>query len=287
MSKQDNKIGSGLLTAWHFAITNWRMLVLLYAVNSLFAYLLLTPIRLGLSRALDHRLTPDTINFTLLSDLLSNQSLLLNGQLGLILFGLIAHLLWLVFATAGITHSVIEVTNSLRDFWIGGYRLFWRFLRLTTYTLLIFGGILFIAVMLFNFGETNIFMIESEEIFTRRLTYLVPLISLLYTFVKLWNDTLKLNIARSEQTWFFREALKTWRKIFNWKLIAVFIINICIVLLLAVALLTIKSIINGQVAIIFAISQVLLLVRLTYKVANLKAIDIMIDVKTKVQRNSA
>jgi len=263
------------------------MLVLLYAVNSLFAYLLLTPIRLGLSRALDHRLTPDTINFTLLSDLLSNQSLLLNGQLGLILFGLIAHLLWLVFATAGITHSVIEVTNSLRDFWIGGYRLFWRFLRLTTYTLLIFGGILFIAVMLFNFGETNIFMIESEEIFTRRLTYLVPLISLLYTFVKLWNDTLKLNIARSEQTWFFREALKTWRKIFNWKLIAVFIINICIVLLLAVALLTIKSIINGQVAIIFAISQVLLLVRLTYKVANLKAIDIMIDVKTKVQRNSA
>jgi len=163
------------------------MLVLLYAVNSLFAYLLLTPIRLGLSRALDHRLTPDTINFTLLSDLLSNQSLLLNGQLGLILFGLIAHLLWLVFATAGITHSVIEVTNSLRDFWIGGYRLFWRFLRLTTYTLLIF----------------------------------------------------------------------------------------------------IKSIINGQVAIIFAISQVLLLVRLTYKVANLKAIDIMIDVKTKVQRNSA
>ncbi len=271
--KANNHSRRVISNAWTYAITQWQLLSILYLANLLLAYLLLSPLRYALSRVLANRLQPDTISFTFFSDLYSNQLYLFHGQSALIIVGLVVYLLWLIFSSAGISNTIIQSSTTLRDFWIGGCTYFFCYLRLTFYMLLILGCILFLAALGYNFGETNVFMIESEQIFIHRAIWISTAVALAFTFVKLWNDTLKLIIARSTSTWFFRDALSTWRFIVQKRLISTFIINVIIAILIILALLYLKKIVNSSALLIFIISQVIMIVRLTYKVANLKSIN--------------
>jgi len=270
---ENYKIGKEISAAWKFPLTNWRLLLLLYVINTLFALLILTPLQNGISDSVSNRLEPDKLSFTFLSDLLSDQQLLLNGQLAMLLIGGLLYLFWLVFATSGITHYIHHNSNTLSHFWSGACSHFWKFLRLTISMLAIIGVLLFLAFLFFNRGDTNVFSIESEEIFIWRTVIILPVFALSYIFVKLWNDTLKLTlVAASDQTWFFKSSWKTWKRIFNKRLITVFIINIIITIALIAILLLINSY-NLHYLVAFCLSQAMLVLRLIYKVANLKSIN--------------
>ena len=139
--------------------------------------------------------------------------------------------------------------------------------------LAIIGVLLFLAFLFFNRGDTNVFSIESEEIFIWRTVIILPVFALAYIFVKLWNDTLKLTlVTASDQTWFFKKSWRTWKSIFNIRLITVFIINILITIALIAILLLINSY-NLHYLVAFCLSQAMLILRLIYKVANLKSIN--------------
>lgn len=267
--KKGENIGSILYHGWTFALKNWKTWVLLLLTNILFSRILISPLTNLINSVAEHRITPSKVSLTYLYDLTQQNPQFMNSVFGTvpIVFGV--YLLWTIFSTGGIVQQVKYQDTKLSTFFSGGLQYFFRYLRLTIYTIVMIGGLGVFVFSLFNLGDTNIFVIESEDLFIRRFIWLSILFSLIYTFIKLWNDWLKLKIANENPKFFFRHAISSWMQIFNLRILMVFITNILCALILILALRLMTTNLNN---LIFIGTQLMIVVRLLYKIANLTSL---------------
>ncbi len=271
MSKQKT-ILSTIALSWKNAAGSWQIWSLLLLVNFIFAKLISAPIANIIDSASLNRVIPANVSLTYIYDLIQNDQHLVSQIMSTLPIILGVYLLWTVFSTAGIVNSVFYKDFKLSTFLSGGLKFFFRFLRLTIYMLILLGFIGFILYKVLTFGEINIFQIDSEDFLISRAVWLSICFAVIYTFLKLWNDWLKITIARLNPKFFFRQSIGAISQILNIKTIVVFLINILIALAMILLFRTI-----GQIIPIVAIliTQVIILARLWYKIANLSSLSML------------
>ena len=269
MSKDQN-IGSIVASGWRIAISFWQIWILLLLVNLTFTKILLAPFNSFITSVSANRITPSTVSLTYIYDLIQSDEHLITQLLCTLPPILGIYVIWTIFSTAGIVNCVNSKDSRLSTFLFGGLNYFFRYLRLTIYMLLILGVLGFSSYTIFILGEINVFQIESEDFLITRAIWVTIGISLIYTLLKLWNDWLKITIVRQDPRFFFRQAINVVKQILNIKTLGVFLVNILITLVMIVLLRTIGQTVPNAAIII---TQVIIIVRLWYKIANLSSLS--------------
>lgn len=268
--KNRKKILEVVIIGWKCIIKHWRIILLNWLVNYIFATLVLSPLFNTINSATANRLRPKTISLTYIHDLLQNDLHIINNGLSLLLPILALYLIWSVFSAGGIIHVLKTKQSDLKHFFAGGSIYFFRFLRLGLYTLGILGFFILILYKIMTHGDINVFMIESEVFLIHRFIILNITLAIGYFLIKLWNDWLKLKISTSSNKTFFNLSLTACKQIANLRLLAVFLLNaiLCITLVYLLKMIPTKSGIS-----ILLITQLVILVRMSYKVANLGSLE--------------
>jgi hypothetical protein len=255
---------------WKTALGSWQIWTLLLLVNFLFAKLISAPFVSLIDSASMNRVMPSRVSLTYIYDLIQNDQNFSSHLLSILPITIGAYLLWTIFSTGGIINSIIHNDSKLSTFLSGGLKYFFRFLRLTIYMLFLLGLAGFISYKVVTAGEINIFQIDSEDFLIKRTIWVSICLAIVYTLLKLWNDWLKITITRQDPRFFFKQAINSITQILNIRILGVFLVNIVIALGLILLFRTIGRSIPISAILI---TQVIILIRLWYKIANLSSLN--------------
>ena len=255
---------------WKTALGSWQIWTLLLLVNFLFAKLISAPFVSLIDSASMNRVMPSRVSLTYIYDLIQNDQNFSSHLLSILPITIGAYLLWTIFSTGGIINSIIHNDSKLSTFLSGGLKYFFRFLRLTIYMLFLLGLAGIISYKVVTAGEINIFQIDSEDFLIKRTIWVSICLAIVYTLLKLWNDWLKITITRQDPRFFFKQAINSITQILNIRILGVFLVNIVIALGLILLFRTIGRSIPISAILI---TQVIILIRLWYKIANLSSLN--------------
>gem|GEM_PF-673075 len=197
---------------WQFLLKHWRLLLILYLVNFVFALLAAFPLNNYLQSTVVHTLSVqeslEGFNYSIISDFLNEYgtglAVVFNQSLVVMLFFFILN----IFFTGGIL-NLIKYQPSGYDsstFWRGCTKYFWRFFRLTSYFLITHIALFFLCYTIFIkvSGGANFLEMENDLQVINGLKIALPIYLVLVFFIFLFNDYLKLHIVDFEKKYLFQ-----------------------------------------------------------------------------------
>lgn len=206
------KIFKAYKFGWQFLLRHWRLLIMLYIVNFVFALLAAFPLNNYLQSTVAHTLSVqeslEGFNYGIISDFLNEYgtglAVVFNQSLVVILFFFVLN----IFFAGGIL-NLIKYQPAKYDsstFWSGCTKYFWRIFRLTIYFLITHGMLLFICYTIFMkvSGGFDFFEMENDQQIVTGLKIALPIYLLLAFFVFLFNDYFKLHIVDYEKKYLFK-----------------------------------------------------------------------------------
>ncbi len=190
------------------AFSAWKMWLLLYVFNLLFAFTVVAPIAQYMEKKIGGSLLVEELaegfNYTVMHDFLYNYevSIFAFVELALVVGGL--YLLLSVFAAGGMLSVFTnpDRKNYLQKFWSGGARFFWRMLRVTVYFLLIHAAVLaFFGGVFWLFSPAEV---TSELQLINLAKIILPFYVVAALTVALWQDFTKLFVVRRDEKLLFK-----------------------------------------------------------------------------------
>lgn len=187
---------------------HWKMWLLLYALNFLFALLLAYPLSGFLNEKLSTTLAIDKLSagfdYTIFNDILSEYGDALGVFSNLSTFAALLYLLFSVFVVGGILNVFLhhKTSTNLSNFWSGSGKYFWRMLRLTFYFLIIHAVIAFIFFKIYGMLTAGGFdNFDSEKYFWKVAYIILPIYLFVATIFFMIQDYAKIHIVSSDKTW--------------------------------------------------------------------------------------
>jgi len=207
--------GSG----WAQVFRNWKLWLLLFATNVLFALTSALPFfkyfnaKIGDSLALDMLL--ERFDFGIISDFLTNYGFGLSILTNQSAMMIVLYLLLSVFLMGGIVKTAQNPYTAYEsgEFWAASARYFWRFFRLTFYFLIIHGLLLFGFVTLL--GQVSSGDIRSENTILSYLKIFGVIYLFLMSIVSLIQDYAKIHIVETNPKLISKSILNSLSFVFK------------------------------------------------------------------------
>lgn len=270
---------------WGQVFRNWKMWLLLFAMNVFFALTSALPFnnyfnaKIGDSLALQTLL--ERFDFGIMSDFLNNYgfglSILINQSRMMI--GL--YLLLSVFLMGGIVKTVQNQHNRYHagEFWGASAQYFWRFLRLTVYFLLIHAVVFAIFATLFFFLSDGMSPdnVRSEKTIINALKITGVFYLFTASIVRLVQDYSKIHIVESNTTYIFSSIINGIQIVFKnfFRTFPLMLLNILTLVLFygIFKLLDLNIYANSWASIflLFVVGQAFIFSRIALKIHNIAA----------------
>lgn len=266
---------SGLQTTFR----NWRMWLLLYALNFLFALLLVYPLSGFLTEKLSTTLAIDKLatgfDYSIFNDILNEYGDTIGAFYNLSTFAALFYLLFSVFVVGGILNVFLhhKTSTNLANFWSGAGNYFWRILRLTFYFIIIHSLVAFIFMQIYGFFTAGGFDNYDSEKYLWQVAYVIlPIYLFVATIFFMIQDYAKIHIVHSDEKWITQPILQAFRFVFKnlGKTLLLYFLN----LLTFLVVFFIYWKINGplgpnSILLAFIIGQAFILFRIASKLWNL------------------
>jgi len=261
----------------------------LYLANVLFAVIAAVPVSRFIKSSIGQSMAFDKVelfNFSSLGELLIHHSgsidiISLQAQILIAIYLILTVLL--IAGVAGVIrlHSEGSPDYSFSDYIKIASENFWRFIRLALYVLSVKLIILFLAYKLWTVlaGGTNFFSLNSSAQWTRAFKILLPFVILIFSFISMISDYIKMSIVSSNRKLIFSDVRDALKNIMQKPLTAIslYILNVITVsaLLIIIALLRKNIEQNSMTMVILSVmlTQLIILIRLGFRVVNLKSIS--------------
>ncbi len=212
-------------TAWKALWSQWKVILLIYSLNLLIAFIAMGPLSKvvtdRLAKTVYHNSLAEGFDYTLVMDILNNYGLGVDVTLTLLLSMAIPAFLWIVFCSGGITKicMLYPYKTSLSSFWAGGAEYFFRYLRLGLYVLAILGGILFLLLLLMA-DHLNALEMVSEGPAKSRFFLCVGLLLVAGFILNIFKELAKAKIAVHDKSLIAQPNSEAFLKTFTMRSIA-------------------------------------------------------------------
>jgi len=266
-------------------LRHWRLLLILYFANLVFALLAAFPLNNYLQSTVAHTMSIqeslEGFNYAIISDFLNEYgtglAVVFNQSLVVMLFFFILN----IFFTSGILNLIkyqpAKYDNS--TFWGGCTKYFWRFFRLTIYFLIVHFLLLFVCYSIFMkvSGGFNFLQMESDRQVVDGLKIVLPIYLVLAFFVFLFNDYCKLHIVDFEKKYLFKPFTQNFKFLLKNILptAALFLINLLVFIIIFGIFYFITDAMQAKtyvgIFILFIVNQVWVILKTAIKLINLSS----------------
>ncbi len=283
------KILAALHTGWGRLLTHWRMWLIFYVSNLMFALLVMIPFRSWLTQAAGHSVAMSAsgeFDFTFLTEALRNYSgfSLLCTQAVVIA---IAYLIFSAFLVGGALQLFVHhpERSKTQEFLAGGAAYFWRMLRLAGYFLIMQIIVIVLLIGVLALLGLNPKEIESDVRYVQTLKFIVPIYLFVAMVIAMVHDYVKIHLVRGGNP--LRNAFSVGIRFVVHHFGSVLLLYICNLALLAglvVAYFWIKpgmpTLSTGNILYGFLVSQAFLFGRIGVKLLTLSSAHALIEFKT-------
>ena len=275
MMVTDNSPWANYRQGWQTFLKHWKVALVVYVMNILLAFVAMGPLSKAVGRALEYSPLQEqfvsSFNHTLIMDFLHQYGYSIDLSINVIGSFMVLYLLWSIFYTGGYMGIIKNRENQQtgQHFWSGGARYFFKFMRLTLYTLAFIGAILFILGIIFSMGGTSPLVLDSEEALMGKLKYLVAIFIIIMFLIGVFKDVAKVKIADTESRFIDKANIAALRSVFNKHRLLLGFINVLFLILGGLLYLLLKKITGNFLIPTILISQLFLLYRIAYKFVRL------------------
>ena len=215
----------------------WKMWLLLYVFNLVFAGIVIAPIAQYMEKKIGTSLLvrelAEGFNYTVMHDFLANYEVSIFAFAELVLVIGALYLLFTVFVAGGIIAVFMqpEKEEHLRIFWSKGAYFFWRMLRLTLYFLLIHTAVagLFVFIFLQLAPDSP----TSELQYINLAKIILPLWLFCAFTIAAWQDFTKLFVVHRDEVFLMKSFRRATAFVFK-NLLGVLLFYLLNLLLLGV-----------------------------------------------------
>ncbi|MEL6986515.1 MAG: hypothetical protein AAGK97_01705 [Bacteroidota bacterium] len=190
---------------WAFLFSKKKIGLLIYGLNFAFAALIAMPLHNYLHSTIETSLSSNNefikFSYTYINDFLQAHGSGLGVVYNTSIFILLIFFFIMVFVSGGIISIVLNKSSyqNFANFFQGGAKYFWRFLRLDIYFIAIYILLLFIAFKIFEAGGLSVFDMENETGIINRF-YVVSICTTVILFIfGIVHMYAKLFIAQSDK----------------------------------------------------------------------------------------
>ncbi len=271
MMGNNNSSWANYRRGWALLLTNWKIVLLVYGMNLLLAFIAMGPMSIALEKAFEYSPLQEafvsSFDYTLIMDFINQYGNSVELSIEVLSSFVILYLLWSIFYTGGYMAIILNNDKSQirQQFWSGGAYYFFRFMRLTFYTLAFLGVVLFLLGSLFKMGGISPLILDSEEVLISKAKYLLALFILILFLVGIFKDIAKVKIPILEKRFISRANLIAFKKTLKRNSVSLGILNVLFLLIGGLLYLLLKKIIGDHLLPSIIISQLFLLYRIAYK----------------------
>jgi len=260
---------------WHLLLSNWKVILIVYGMNLLLAFVAMGPLSNALKKAFESSTLQEqfvsSFDYTLIMDFLHEYGTSVELSTAVMGYFAILYLLWSIFYTGGylaVIRQRVHHNNSL-NFWSGGAYYFFRFLRLTIYVLGIIGFVLFILSKIFSSGGTSPFVLDGEETLIAKGKFLLVIFLVVLFVIGIFKDFAKIKIAQADKFSIAQANMSATNRVFKLNTILLAFLNIVFLIFGLLLYLLLKKIMGGYLIPSLIIGQLFLLYRMAYKFVRL------------------
>jgi len=215
-------------------------------------------------------------NYTTFMDMVNNHGEAFNIAVIQIIAFLIPYLLWSIFSSGGIVEVAknYSLRSSLYIFWKGAASYFFRYSRLSIYVLIILGLVGFILIKIFLKDGLSPFAFYSENILITRFWWVLTIFIIIAFFVATFRDITKVIVAYNDEEMIISQSLYTaFKRTFTIRYLLLSLLNVIILILVFGLYLFLKSILSNALIPLIIISQLFLVIRITYRIVRLGSLE--------------
>lgn len=257
--------------AWRSLFSNWKVLPLIYAGNLLIAFIAMGPLSNVVKKAIEKTTYHDGFSsgfdYTLLMDILNNYGVGVNVSMTLLVSMAIPVFLWAVFCSGGITGLIHKATpsSSFSDFWQGGAKYFFRYLRLGIYVLGILSALLFLLLTFFFSDGMHVFALESEAPARSKFFLCMIILGIICFIMGIFKELAKARIAHHNSAIISQPNSLAFLRTFRFTSIFLGLTNICVLLLLLGLYYLLRKLCGGYLVPAVIIGQLFLIYRIAHR----------------------
>ncbi len=262
------------LAGWRSLRQNWKVLLLTYGINLLLAFVAIGPLSnllaMSIGRTTLGEKLSSTFDYTLITDIIRHEGSAFNISLAAMGSFIILYLPWAVFYQGGYM-TIIRSDKQrveLKEFWRGGAEYFFRYLRLTVYTL---GFTLIVMSILSKLLVNRIqpFKLESEAPLMTQFWISIFIFLTITFFVGIFKELAKNLIAASDRKMISTANTLALKGTLKSRAIFLSLINLIVLIVIAALYFLLRKIIGSYLIPAIILGQLFLFYRLAYKYVRL------------------
>ncbi len=279
------KVIRSYIKGWTSLFQYKRMWLIMYGTNFLLALFAAIPVSGFLGRSVGYSMSlgrsHEGFDYTFIGEMYRRFKHQIDAILDQTVLTMLVFFIVSIFLVGGVLHIYKKEIErfSLKTFWRGCSKYFWRFFRLTVYFLAIHGLILFVFFVLFsaNTGGLSPFLMESEKELMDTFMWLAPFYVLVFTFVSMIQDYAKIHIVHENPALLFKPIWESIKLVFKniGKFALLYLLNIITFL----AIFGIYWLISDQfdektissIMLLFIVGQLFMIARVGVKLLNLSS----------------
>ena len=258
------------LAGWRSLLRNWKVLSLTYGINLLLAFIAVGPLSNLLTKSIGRTTLGDkissTFDYTLITDIIRHEGSAFEISLAVVGSFIMLYLPWAVFYQGGYM-SIIRNDNTkvkLKEFWRGGAEYFFRYLRLTIYTL---GSTLLVLYILSRLliNKVQPFNLDSEGPLMTQFWGSILVFLIIAFIIGIFKELAKNLIAASDKKMISTANLLAIKGTFRSRAIFLSLINLLVLLVAAALYFLLRKLIGSHLIPAIIVGQLFLIYRLAYK----------------------
>jgi len=253
---------------------NLNVILVVYLINLLMAFLLVRPFKIFLNSSIADRPLANKLSegfdYGIVGDLIRENdnviSVLISSTGGMVLL----YVIWVLFYTGGLMAIIKEGSEAkLESFWRGGAKYFFRLLLLLLLLMILTAGFLFVCYKLLMHVGVNPFDLVSEEPVIKRLQLISALTAIFFFLISIFRDLMKVSFINASSSNFMSKLLSAMKNVFSLKHLGIALLHTFILGCIFIIFYFLKKLSANSAIILFLVSQVFLLLRIIYKYVRL------------------
>lgn len=262
-------------TGWLCFLKNWKVIVLIFVMNIILAYIAIGPLAMALEDAFAHNGQLEQLigsfDYAIVSDFLRLYRLNVYTAIEHIIPLSIVYLLFYCFMYGGLAEMALNGNKRMKfpAFFSSCAKYFWKMVLLAFLVIVISCIILFILFQYFAIEGFNPFELETETGILNRFWISIILFAILSFLLTTFRDFSKISIVQEVSNRFIPAVIQGARQVFKpWNLVLSFLnVSILIIVLLCYQYLKTST---GEFSLaVIILGQVLIIFRIAYKLIRL------------------
>lgn len=279
MLNQPISIRTAYKEGWATLLSNKKVLLIIYGMNLLLAFVAMGPMSNLLGSVFGHNLLgaqlAEGFDYTIITEAIRHSDVGFSLSMNVLASFLILFIPWSVFYQGGMLALARQYPSDYRllEFWRGGAYYFFRFLRLAVYAIVMMAVVSYLAYLIMKEGGFNPLNWESESGFIIKSRVLIILLLITYFSIATFRDIAKVSAAKNDPEFMLANNVAAFTAIGKSKILGLSFLNVVIALAAALLYAFLRKIVGGALLPALFLGQMYLIFRMMCTFVRLASFD--------------